>query len=108
MKRTLAVITFFIASSAYGGISEVDDAKITRIDFYGSQFSVHLDKSHASGGCGGSLQVVALDSTTEVGKAHMSALLAAWLAQKNVYFRVSDLSGKCNGDRPTIVNWSAY
>lgn len=108
MKYLTFLALLLISANSNAEVSVVNDAKITKIEFYGAQFTVHLDKAHTSGSCGGSLQVVAMDATSEIGKAHMSALLSAWLGKKSVYIRVSDLSGKCYGDRPTIVNWSAY
>lgn len=108
MKK-LSIILLLIACAFYVHATEsvVSDVTITHIEFYGNQFTIHLDKEHAATGCGHpSNKVVAIVTNAEPGKTHYSALLAIWLAGKNLTLRVSDST--CSGDRPTLLNWSAY
>ena len=104
-KIILFIAVFLLPISAYAGISYVVDAKITKIEFYGNQFTVSLDKVHSSKGCGHPGNVVAIHSATEPGKTHYSALLAIWMGGKTVNMSITDAN--CSGDRPTLLNWSA-
>ena len=105
MKKLLILLAIFLLPQlAIADESTVSDAKITKVEFYGAQFTVYLDKPHASPGCGHE-QSFAVDSATKVGSAHMSVLIAAWVAGKTITAKITD--DNCFGDRPTLIYWSA-
>ncbi|CCN46704.1 exported hypothetical protein [Vibrio nigripulchritudo MADA3029] len=107
MKKIMSLIALAVCPMfSQAGISQVHGAKIQNIEFYGDQFTVLLDKQHSSKGCGHPGNVVSLDSSKEPGKTHYSALMTVWVAGKSINMRITDAI--CNGDRPTLLNWSAY
>ena len=95
---------FFFSKYTYAVNSAVVDAKITRVEFYGSQFTVHFDKSHNAVPCGHT-RSVAMNSATEPGKSHMAVFLTSWASGKSITAHITD--DVCSGDRPTLKNWSA-
>ncbi|QPB83689.1 hypothetical protein CWC22_012080 [Pseudoalteromonas rubra] len=107
MKKYLLMSALAMASMfSQAGISQVSGAKIQIIEFYGNQFTISIDKSHTSKGCGHPGNVVAIDTSKEPGATQYSALLAIWMANKSVSMRITDET--CSGDRPTLLNWSAH
>lgn len=84
----------------------VNDAKIVKVQFYGAQFTVYIDKSHGLSSCGSSDNLFALDSSSNAGQPQTAALLTAWSASKKLQVVVTD--DICNGDRPTVSNFSVY
>jgi hypothetical protein len=101
MKKILPLGFLLLSTSTFSAPSWVSNAKITKVEFYGSQFTVHLDKPHSSSDCGHTGAVVALDPSSDPGKAHYSFFLMAYASQKSVSVRVTD--AVCSGDRPTIL-----
>ncbi|WP_284190857.1 hypothetical protein [Vibrio zhanjiangensis] len=105
-KHFLAIGLAMLSVHTQAGVSQIVGAKIQNIEFYGSQFTVTLDKTYSSIGCGHpGKNVVAMDSSTEPGKTHYSALLAVWMGGKSVNMRITDET--CSGDRPTLLSWAA-
>ena len=106
ITRVLFLTLTSLSCLSHAGVSQIVGAKIQAIEFYGHQFTVVLDKPHSSKGCGHPGNAVAIDTSKEPGKTQYSALMSAWVASKTVSMRVTDET--CSGDRPTLMNWSAY
>ena len=105
MKFCLIGLALLVQSTlSFAADSTVTNAKITKVEFWGSQFTVYLDKPHTALGCGHRFSF-AMDSLAEQSKPYMSVLLTTWAAGKTVSVKVTD--SVCSGDRPTLKNWSA-
>lgn len=96
----LASSCLFMTTNATAADSWVRQAKVTSVEFYGSQFTVTFDKEHQAKGCGHPGNVVAMNTSSEPGKTHYSFFLAAYTTGKLVSVRITD--DGCSGDRPTI------
>ena len=105
MRKIVTVLFLsFMCGNVYAIDVSISNAKITKVEFYGNQFTVYFDKTHSATGCGHSASV-AMDSSGNPGKAYMSVMLAAWTTGKLINARITD--SVCNGDRPTIKNFNA-
>ena len=80
--------------------SWITETQLTKVEFYGTQFTIYFDKPHEAGGCGHTGNVAALNTNSEPGKTYYSFFLTAYAAKKPVSLLVSDST--CNGDRPTL------
>lgn len=101
VKIIILMLSGWFAHSTQAATDWVIDATVTKVEFYGNQFTVYFDKTHTATACGNTMSVAAMDTASEPGKSHYSFFLVAYSAQKKVSVRVND--GNCSGDRPTII-----
>jgi len=99
-KRLIFIAVSLLSFNSFAADSWVGQAKVTGVEFYGSQFTVSFDKEHTAKGCGHPGNVAAMNSSTDPGKAHYAFFLAAYTTGKLVSVQVTDAI--CSGDRPTI------
>ena len=110
MKKFTLTLSLLLSTSAFahtpnGTDSTVNGAKITGIEFYGPQFTIILNKTHAATACGHNDRLAA-DSATEPGKSYLPVLLEAWKSNKSIDFTATD--SVCNGDRATAKYMRVY
>lgn len=101
MNKLIALISLlFVSNVVLATDSWVSNATITKVEFYGNQFTLYFDKTHSATACGHPMSVVAINTASEPGKSHYSFFLAAYSANRQVSVKITDST--CNGDRPTI------
>ena len=109
MKKLIGIIFIIYSvlwtSSANAATFYQSDTTVTRVEFYGSQFTIYLDKNFPANSCRTAPSgAVAMDSATEPGKSHMAALLTAMVSGKKVNMYARD--NLCSGDRMTIDHFN--